>query len=42
MDIEEIIEAIIMEEVGVRLERDSFQIMPEGMTEVLAVDLDPV
>ena len=31
---------IIMKEVGVGLEKDSFQIMPEGMTEVVAVDLD--
>ena len=29
-----------MKEVGVGLEKDSFQIMPEGTTEVVAVDLD--
>ena len=34
MDIEEIIEMIIMKEVEVGLEKDSFQIM----TEVVAVD----
>ena len=31
-----------MKEVGVGLEKDSFQIMPEGTTEVVAVDLDQV
>ena len=42
MDIEEITEAIIMKKVGVGLERDSFQIMSEGMTEVAVVHLDQV
>ena len=42
MDIEEITETIIMKEVRVGLEKDSFQIIPEGMTEVVAVDLDEV
>ena len=37
---EEIIEMIIMKEVGGGLQKDSLQIMPEGMTEVVAVDLD--
>ena len=40
MDIEEIIEMIIMKEVGVGLEKESFQIIPEGSKEVVAVDLD--
>ena len=31
-----------MKQVGVGLEKDSFQIMPEGTTEVVAVDLDHV
>ena len=34
---EEIIEIIIMKEVGVGLEKDGLQIMPEGMTEVVVV-----
>ena len=42
MDIEEIIEMIIMKEVEVGLEKDSFQIMPEGMAEVVAINLDQV
>ena len=42
VDIEENIEMIIMKEVGVGLEKDSLQIMLEGMTEVIAVDLDQV
>ena len=42
MDIEEIIEVIIMTEVGAGLEKDSIQIMPEGMTEVVVVGLDQV
>ena len=40
MDIEELIEMIIMTEVGVG--KDGFQIMPEGKTEVVVVDLDQV
>ena len=35
MDKEESIEVIIMKEVGVGLEKDSFLIMPEEMTEVV-------
>ena len=35
MDIEETIEAIIMKEVGVGLGKDGFQIMSDGMTEVV-------
>ena len=42
MNIEEIIEMIIMKEVGVGLEKESFQIMPEGMTELVVVVLDQV
>ena len=42
MDIEEIIEVIIMKEVEVGLEKDSFQIMPERMTEVVVVGIDQV
>ena len=42
MDIEEVIEMVIMKEVGVGLEKDSFQIIPEGMTEVVVVGLDQV
>ena len=42
MDIEETIEKIIMKEVGVGLEKDGFQIMSEGMTEVVVVGLDQV
>ena len=42
MDIEEIIEMIIMKEVGVGLEKDSFQIIPEGTTVVAVVGLDQV
>ena len=41
-DIEEIIEMIIMKEVEVGLEKDSFQIISEGMTEAVAVDLDEI
>ena len=33
---------IIMKEVGVGLKKDSFQIMPEEMTEVVTVGLDQV
>ena len=39
---EEIIGTIIMKEVEVDLEKDSFQILSEGMAEVEAVDLDQV
>ena len=39
MDIDEIIETIIMKEVGVGQEKDSFQIMPKGMTEVVVAVL---
>ena len=42
MDIEEIIEVIIISEVGVGLKQDSFQIMPEGMTEVVVVGRDQI
>ena len=42
VDIEEFIETIIMKEVGVGLEKESFQIIQEGMTEVVAVGLDQV
>ena len=42
MDIEEIIEVIIMKEVGKGVENDGFQIMSEGMTEVVVVGLDEV
>ena len=42
MAIEEIIETIIMKEVEVGLEKDSFQVMPEGMTEEVVVGLDQV
>ena len=42
MGIKEIVEMKIVKEVEVRLEKDSFQIMPEGKTEVVAVDLDQV
>ena len=40
MDIEEIMEMTIMKEVGVGLEKDSFQTIPEEMTEVVAADID--
>ena len=42
ISIEEIIEVIIIKEVGVSLEKDSFQIMPDGMTEVVVLGLDQV
>ena len=42
MDIEEIIEMIIMKEVGVGLEKDNLQITSEGMTEVIVVGLDQI
>ena len=42
MDIEDILEMITMKEVRVGLEKDSFQIMLEEMTEVVAIDLDQV
>ena len=42
MDTEEIIEKIIMEEVEVGLEKDRFQIISEGMKEVIVMDLDQV
>ena len=42
MDIEEIIEVIIMNEVGVGPEKDSFQVISEGTTKVVAVGLDQV
>ena len=42
MDIEKIIETIIMKELGIGLEKDSFLKMSEGMIEVVVVDLDQV
>ena len=42
MDIEEIIEMIIMKDIGEGQEKDSFQIIQEGMTQVVEVDLDQV
>ena len=42
VDIEEIIETIIMKDIGVGLEIDGFQIIPEGTTEAVAVYLDQV
>ena len=42
MDIEEIIETIIMIEVGVGPEKDNFQIISEGMTGVVVVGVDQV
>ena len=40
MDIEEIIEMKIMKEVGVGLEKATIKEIPEGMTEVVVLDLD--
>ena len=42
MDTEEIIEMIIMKKKGVGLVKDSFQIMLEGMIEIVVVGLDQV
>ena len=42
VDIEEIIEMIIMKEVGVSLEKDNFQIISKGMAEVAVVGIDQV
>ena len=42
MDIEDIIGMIIMKDVEVGLEKDSYQIFSEGMTEVVVIDLDQV
>ena len=39
---EEIIETKIMKELGVGLEKDSVKEIPQGMTEVVVVDLDQV